>query len=119
MLGSLRPHVCVRLLRERQDRLSEAQNGERTCIFPALYIVLLIMAVALVVSVSENVWIKKDSRLTCSESTSTLHSHPPPSGHHCTLYCIVLYCIVLYCIVVLNCVATAVAAIMAVTRGIG
>uniref|UniRef100_A0A8C5BX13 Reverse transcriptase domain-containing protein n=1 Tax=Gadus morhua TaxID=8049 RepID=A0A8C5BX13_GADMO len=26
-----------------------------------------------------------DSRLTCSESTSTLHSHPPPSGHHCTL----------------------------------
>ncbi|CAL8361307.1 unnamed protein product [Arctogadus glacialis] len=39
---------------------------------------------------------EKDSRLTCSESTSTLHSHPPPSGHHCTLCCIVLYCIVLY-----------------------
>ncbi|CAL8325934.1 unnamed protein product [Arctogadus glacialis] len=38
---------------------------------------------------------EKDSRLTCSESTSTLHSHPPPSGHHCTLCCIVLYCIVL------------------------
>ena len=35
------------------------------------------------------------------------------------LYCIVLYCIVLYCIIVLNCVATAVAAIMAVTQGIG
>ena len=32
---------------------------------------------------------------------------------------IIVCCIVLYCIIVLDCVATAVAAIIAVTRGIG
>ena len=31
----------------------------------------------------------------------------------------IVHCVVLYCIIVLNCVATAVAAIMAVTRGMG
>lgn len=28
MLGPLRPHVCLRLLRERQGRISKAENGE-------------------------------------------------------------------------------------------
>ena len=35
------------------------------------------------------------------------------------VHCIVLCCIVLYCIIVLNCLVTAVAGIIAVTRGIG
>lgn len=29
MLGPLRPHVHLRLLRERQGRVSETKNGER------------------------------------------------------------------------------------------
>ena len=52
-----------------------------------------------------------------------LDTAEPPSPFwpplYTVLYCIVLYCIVLYCIIVLNCVATAVAAIIAVTQGIG
>ena len=50
VLGSLCPHVPVRLLREHQDRLSEAQNGERTHVFPALFIVVLIMAEDVVIT---------------------------------------------------------------------
>ena len=61
----------------------------------------------------------KDSKLTCSEFTLTLHSYPAPSGHHCTSWHLMYALIVhtsstLQLFMVLNCVTSAVAASIAV-----
>ena len=61
----------------------------------------------------------KDSKLTCSGFTSTLHSYPAPSGHHCTSWHLMYALIVhtsstLQLFMVLNCVTSAVAASIAV-----